>query len=160
MASMFAKFDGVEGESQKSGYEGWIEISDFNMSSSAPPSTDVGGGSGVGKPVIHGVTYSTVAGRHTPQINDKFYKGTHFATAEIVFLKQTGGETSEKYYHLTLSNVFVTSVNNAKAEGALGSEIISLLAEEYTQEYFAQGADGLLTSVGKTTYNAKTQVAS
>lgn len=130
------------------------------MSTSAPPSTDLGGGSGVGKPTIHGVSYQTAAGRHTPQINKNYYQGTHFTTVQVVFLKQTGGESAEKYYELTMQHVFVSSISNAKSEGSLGSEAITLLAEEYKQEYFSQGPDGGLTSVGSTNYNAKTNVSS
>jgi type VI secretion system secreted protein Hcp len=155
-ASMYVKFDGVEGESMQEGYEGWIEISNFQMSSSAPPSTDLGGGSGVGKPTIHGVSYTTVAGRQTPQINKNYYEGTHFPTVQVVFLKQTGNSVPEKYYELTMSHVFVMSISNSKSEGALGSESISLKAEQYKQEYFVQSAGGDLTSVGSTQYNAKT----
>ena len=158
-ASMFIKFDGVEGESQQAGYEGWIEISNFQMSSSAPPSTDLGGGSGVGKPTIHGVSYTTAAGRHTPQINKKYYEGAHFTTVRVVFLKQTGAASAEKYYELTMQHVFVSSISNGKSEGALGSESITLLAEQYKQEYFSQASDGSLTSVGSTNYNAKTNVS-
>ncbi len=159
-ASMYIKFDGVDGESKQAGYVGWIEISKFNMASSAPPSTDLGGGSGVGKPTIHGVSYETVAGKHTPQINKKYYEGAHFPFVEVVFLKQATGASAEKYFHLKMSHVFVSSITNGKSEGALGTESITLLAEEYMQEYFGQDSDGLLASVGSTTYNTKTNVSS
>ena len=156
MADILMKIDGVEGESTQTGYEGWIEIKDFSMSSSAPVSTQLGTGSGVGLPTIHGVSVGTVSGRHTPQIGAKYFAGQHFTNATVVFLKQTGGSSAEKYYELTLENVFVTSMANSKVEGALGAEALTVLAEIYTQEYFAQGADGMLASVGSTGYNAKT----
>ena len=158
MASMLMKIEGVDGESQTTGYEGWIEIDSFALSSSAPPSTELGGGSGVGKPTVHGVSCTTTAGRHTPQINAKYFNGEHFGQVEIVFLKQTGNTSPEKYYHLTMDHVFFSSISNSKAEGALGSEALTLMAEVYTQEYFAQAKDGSLTSVGSTSYNTKTQM--
>ena len=153
--SMYIKFDGVEGESQQEGFVGWIEISDFNMTSSAPPSTDLGGGSGVGKPTIHGVSFKTTSGRHTPQINKKYFDGKHFTNVQVVFLKQTGDAQAQKYYELTMDHVFVTSMGNGKSEGSLGSESITLLAETYKQEYWAQASDGSITSVGSTSYNTK-----
>lgn len=158
--SMFVKFDGVDGESQQAGYEGWIEISDYNMTSSAPPSTDLGTGSGVAKPTIHGVSFKTTSGRHTPQINKKYYEGTHYSTVQVVFLKMTGAASAEKYFEMTMSHVFVTSIGNGKSADSLGTESITLLAEEYKQEYFSQDSAGVLTSVGSTTYNTKTNESS
>ena len=100
MASMFIKFDGVDGESEQEGFVGCIEIADYNMNSSAPPSDALGSGSAVQKPTIHGVSFRTSAGRHTPQLNMKYYMGEHFNTVTVTFIKQAGGASAEKYYEL------------------------------------------------------------
>lgn len=160
MAEQFIKFEGVDGESQQKGFEKWIEISNFSLSSSTPGSTSLGGGSGVGKPVMHGASFGTTAGRHTPLLNKRYFEGKHFATVEVKYAKQTGADAAETYYHLTMKNVFITSMGNSKGEGSLGFENITLTGEEYKQEYFAQGSDGKITSVGSTTYNEKTGVSS
>lgn len=157
---MFIKFSGVDGESQQKSFENWIEINSFSMSSAAAGSTAVGGGSGVGKPSIHGVNFTTVAGKHTPTIAQKYFKGEHFDKVEVKFIKQTGDDSGQTYYHLTMEHVFVTSMQNGKGEGSLGSESMSLTAESYEQEYFAQDSKGKITSVGKTKYNEKTGVSS
>ena len=160
MADMFIRFDGVDGESQQKGLEKWIELASFSMSSATSGSTKVGGGSGVGKPSIHGVSFSTVAGKHTPGIAKKYFEGKHFPVVEVKFIKQTGAASAETYYHLRMENVFVTSMQNGKGEGSLGSESMSLTAETYEQEYWIQNADGTPTSVGKTKYNEKTNESS
>ena len=159
MADQFIKFDVVQGESEQKGFEKWIELSSFSMSSATPGSTAVGGGSGVGKPSIHGVSFTTVAGRHTPDIMKRYFEGKHFDKVEVKFIKQAGEAAAETYYHMTMKHVFVTSMQAGKGEGSLGQESMSLTAEEYKQEYFAQGKDGKLTSVGSTTYNEKTGVS-
>ena len=159
MAEQFIKFTGpdVAGESEFELAKEWIEISNFSLSSSTPGSTSLGGGSGVGKPVMHGASFGTTAGRHTPLLNKNYFEGKHFDQAEVKYFKQTGQtETPECYYHLTMKHVFITSMGNSKGEGSLGFETITLTAEEYKQEYFAQNKQGLLTSVGSTTYNEKT----
>lgn len=162
MAEQFIKFFGpdVTGESTQKGFEGWIEISNFSLSSSTPGSTALGTGSGVGKPVMHGASFGTTAGKHTPLLNKNYFEGKHFAKAEVKYVKQTGAAQAETYYHLTMEHVFITSMGNSKGEGSLGFETITLSAESYKQEYFAQGEDGLLKSVGATTYNEKTGVSS
>ena len=160
MADMFIRFDGVDGESEQKGMEKWIELGSFSMSSATAGSTKVGGGSGVGKPSIHGVNFSTVGGKHTPAIAQKYFKGEHFPIVEVKFIKQTGEASAETYYHLKMEKVFVTSMQNGKGEGSLPSESMSLTAETYEQEYFVQDAAGKLTSVGKTKYNEKTNVSS
>lgn len=156
MAEQFIKFDGVEGESKFEQAPGWIEISNFSLSSSTPGSTALGGGSGVGKPVMHGASFGTVAGRHTPLLNKKYFEGKHFDKVEVKYFKQTGEDTPKVYYHLTMEHVFITSMGNSKGEGSLGFETITLTAEKYTQEYWAQNEKGILSSVGKTTYEEKT----
>ncbi len=157
---MFIKFSGVDGESQQKDFENWVEIDSFSMSSAAAGSTAVGGGSGVGKPSIHGVNFTTIAGKHTPTISQKYFKGEHFDKVEVKFIKQTGDESGQPYYHLTMEHVFVTGMQNGKGQGAPGSESMSLTAETYEQEYFVQDAKGKVTSVGKTKYNEKTGVSS
>lgn len=152
---MFMKVSGVDGESEQTDFKNWIELSSFSMSSAAAGSTAIGGGAGVGKVSIHGVNGTTVAGKHTPTIAEKYFDGKHFDKVEVVFIKQTGDDTGQKYYHLTMENVFFTSMQNSKGEGSLGSEAFSLTAESYEQEYWAQDKTGKLTSVGKTKYNEK-----
>ena len=156
MADQFIKFDIVDGESQQEGMKDWIEIGSFSISSATSGSTNVGGGSGVGKPSIHGVSFTTVAGKHTPKIMKNYFEGKHFDEVKVVFIKQTGADKAEKYYELTMKHVFVTSMQLGKGEGSLGNESMSLTAEEYKQEYFSQAADGSITSVGSSTYNEKT----
>lgn len=158
MASdMFMKVSGVDGESKQKGLENWIEITSFSMSSATPGSTAIGGGSGVGKPSIHGVSVSTSAGKHTPNINLKYFKGEHFDKVEIKFIKQTGQDAAaETYYHLTMDHVFFTSNQMSKGQGSLGSEGMNVTAEKYKQEYWVQDEKGKLTSVGSTIYNEKT----
>jgi type VI protein secretion system component Hcp len=156
MPEQFIKFDGVDGESQIEGVQKWIEISNFSLSSSTPGSTAKGGGSGVGKPVMHGASFGTTAGRHSPLINKKYFEGKHFPKVEVKYLKQTGADKPETYYYLIMESVFVTSISNSKGEGSLGYETITLTAETYKQEYWAQDATGKLASVGSTTYNEKT----
>ena len=96
----------------------------------------------------------------TFDLNKNYFEGKHFATVEVKYAKQTGAPQAETYFHLTMSHVFITSMGNSKGEGSLGFETITLTAEQYKQEYFAQGADGGITSVGSTTYNEKTGVSS
>lgn len=155
-ADMFIKFDGVTGESQQKGFEGWIEIVHSDMSSSAPVSTGTTGGSGTGKPTVHGYSFSAIAGRHTPDINKRYFEGKHFPKVEVKYVKQTGDATAQTYYHLTMENVFVGNISSSKATNSDANESFQLHAEKYTQEYFAQDSAGALKSVGSTSYNQKT----
>jgi hypothetical protein len=54
-----------------------------------------------------------------------------------------------------MEHVFVTSYNLGKSENSLGHESYTIEAEKATWEYFAQGADGSLTSVGQASYDQK-----
>lgn len=160
MADTFIKFAGVDGESQQEGYKNWIEINDWSVSAFAAHSADVGGGSGVGKPTYQPVTISTVAGKHSPKLYEKFNRGQHFDTVEVVSLKMTGNNKAEVFYHCTMKNVFITGMSYSRFTDSQGSESISFKFEEIKQEYWTQDSKGKLTSVGSMTYNNKTNVSS
>lgn len=156
MADTFIKFDGVDGESQQEGYKNWIEISDWSVSAFAAHSSDVGGGSGVGKPSYQPVTVNAVAGKHSPLLYKKFNEGKHFDLVEVISLKQTGSDKAEKFYHCTMKHVFITGMAYTRFTDTQGSESISFKFEEIKQEYWTQDSKGKLTSVGSMTYNNKT----
>ena len=156
MADIFIQFDGITGESVDAKHSGWIEVSSFSEGLSAPGSTGLGTGGAVGKPSFAPFGFTTIQGKHTVNIKQKMFAGKHFDKVKVAFVKQAGDNTiSQDYYTVEMEHVFVTNYSLGKGEGSLGHETYMIEAEKATWEYFAQGSDGKLTSVGTSSYDQK-----
>jgi type VI protein secretion system component Hcp len=156
MADIFIQFDGITGESIDTKHNAWIEASSFTEGLSAPGSTGLGTGGAVGKPSFMPFGFTTIQGKHTINIKTKMFAGQHFDKVKVSFVKTTGDNTiSQDYYTIEMEHVFVTSYSLGKSENSLGHESYSIEAEKATWEYFSQGADGKLTSVGTSSYDQK-----
>jgi type VI secretion system secreted protein Hcp len=154
-ADILIKFDGIEGESGLEKHTGWIECSSFSEAIFAPGSTELGGGSGVGKATFSDFSFTTVAGKHSIFLKQKCFEGKSYPKVEIHYMKQTATNTFEPYEIRTLENVFVTSYSCSKGNDMLASEAYSMQATKATWEYKIQNADMSLTSVGETSYDQK-----
>ncbi|MEZ5347351.1 MAG: type VI secretion system tube protein Hcp [Pyrinomonadaceae bacterium] len=152
---VFIKFDGVDGESTKEGYVGWVEVQHFSYGISSPTDIQAGTGASAGAPTISDVTTSQMSGRHTPELDKKICAGQHFAKIEIHKCKTTGSGKLEPSFKLEMTNAFISSLSSSNGEEGPAQESTSFNAEQITREYLAQDETGALTTVGKTGYNIK-----
>lgn len=153
--AIFIKFDGVDGESTKEGYKGWVEAQHFSYGIMSPSDIASGTGASAGAPTISDVTTSQFSGRHTPELDKKICAGQHFSKIEIHKCKTTGSGILEPSFKLEMTNAYVSSLSSSNGEDGPAQESTSFNAEQITREYMAQDATGALTTVGKTGYNIK-----
>lgn len=119
------KFDGIEGEGKLTGFEGWIDISSWSWGVSHPTSGVPGGGYSSDKAHFSDVTISKTADKGSATLLLNMTFGTHFPKVEIVSLKTTG-ETIEKYCHIEMEKVFITSVSQAGGGSGPPMESVSM----------------------------------
>ena len=98
----FRKEDGGQapGESQQIGHlgnGGWIEIGDWSWDVEAEASHLKGTGAAVGKPSAGVLSFSHYYDKSSPVLMQFIVKGTHFKSARIDMLKQTGKDQPELY---------------------------------------------------------------
>ncbi len=153
--AIFIKFDGVDGESTKVGYEGWVEADHFSYGISNPTDLSSGTGGSAGKPTISEVTTSQEGGSHTPVLDQKICAGKHFAKVEIHKCITTGEGKLIPKFKLEMTNVFVTQLSSSNGSEGNAQESTSFGAEQITREYCRQDEKGGVTTVGKTGYNIK-----
>ncbi|MCB1022895.1 MAG: type VI secretion system tube protein Hcp [Acidobacteria bacterium] len=153
--AIFIKFDGVDGESTKVGYEGWVEADHFSYGISNPTDIASGTGGSAGKPTISDVTTAQEAGRHTPELDKKICAGQHFAKIEIHKCVTTGEGKLLPKFKLEMTNAFVSSLSSSNGSEGNAQESTSFNAEKITREYMSQDEKGGLTTVGKTGYDIK-----
>ncbi len=153
---MLIKFDGVEGESTMEGHKGWVEIMSYSEGLSSPSGAGFGTGSSAGKTTLGESSFSVIEGKHTTEIVKKGTGGKHFPKVEVHYLKNTGGANPEVYRTCVMEEVYITTWNSSKSSDSPAFESFSMSATKATWEYFAQNADGQLTSTGTAEYDQKT----
>lgn len=148
----FIKFDGgtpMKGESQQVGHEGdkgWIEIGDWSWDVEAEASHLKGTGAAVGKPKPGVVTFSHFYDKSSPVLMAFIVKGTHFKTATIDLLKQTGKDQPELYFQLIAKDVFITKVSSKGGEDGAVNQDVEFVFKEVAIGYKRQLNNGSLVA--------------
>jgi type VI secretion system secreted protein Hcp len=142
---IFLKLDGITGESEKKGAEGWIEIFSFSNGASNHSSVAFGTGSGAGKVDLSSLSLQKQLDKASPFLFLDCCKGTHIATGQMIVREATGAETTQVYFQYDLKEVFIDSISwGGAAGGGKPSESLSLSAKSLQVTYTPQNADGSL----------------
>jgi type VI secretion system secreted protein Hcp len=142
---IFLTMDGIKGESEKKGAEGWIEIFSFSNGASNPSSVAFGTGSGAGKVDISSLSLQKQLDKASPELFKSCCMGTHFKKGAMIVREATGGDTTQVYYQYDLTEVFVDSISwGGAAGGGKPSESVSLSAKSWTITYWPQDSTGKL----------------
>lgn len=140
---IFLKLDGIDGESEKSGAEKYIEIFSFSNGASNPSSVAFGTGSGAGKVDISSLSLQKQLDVSSPLLFQSCCKGTHIAKGSLFVREATGDTTTKIYYQYDMTEVFVDSISwGGAAGGGKPSESLSLSAKSLTISYWPQDAKG------------------
>lgn len=76
----------------------------------------------------------------------RIVQGTHFDSAHIVMLKQTGGDKGEVYFGVDLTEVFITKVSSKGAEDGSVTQDVECVFKTISVGYKRQMEDGKLDS--------------
>lgn len=140
-AQIYLKIDRIDGDVTAKGYEKQIDIDSFSWGLSRPVS---GGGVGSGREISRVIGSEIALTKRTDPASAglaaALLTGKLQPKAEISFVR-TVGDKVERYIHLTLCDVFVTSVSTA-ADGDGPVESFSLNTGAFKLEYTSFGPDG------------------
>ncbi|UXH78516.1 Hcp family type VI secretion system effector [Roseateles amylovorans] len=147
----FEKTDGgtAAGESQQPGHlgsAGWIEIADWSWEASADASHLKGTGSAVGKPSAGALSFSHYYDKSSPLLMQFIVRGTHFKTATIDMLKQTGADQPTLFFQISFKDVFITKVSNKGGEDGSVSQDVEFVFKQMALGYKRQNNDGSLAA--------------
>jgi type VI secretion system secreted protein Hcp len=120
---MFAKIDGVDGDSTLKGHEREIQI--FNFSETFRQSVATGGGSAggsAGKFTPGPIVFTKVQDKASIGLLRACAKGQHLPTVVITAVRLTKGSPQD-FYKITLKEVFVTAINEKSSGDNLVDEI-------------------------------------
>jgi len=138
---MFLKLDGIKGESQDDKHKDEIHIESFSWGLNQTGTMHTGGGGGAGKVNVHDITVMKVLDKSTPELMLACCNGKHIATGLLTVRK--AGEKPLEYLKIKLTDVLISSVQNAGAGGQDSlTENLSLNFAKFEVAYQPQGADG------------------
>jgi type VI secretion system secreted protein Hcp len=146
---IYLRLDGIPGESNKKGVEGWIEIFSFSNGSTNHSSVAAGTGSGAGKVEFSSISVTKQLDLSSTKLALVNWKGTHIATGTIQVRQSTGDATTKAYYQYDMKEVFVDSISWGAAGGgaAKPSESVSFSFNEIKLGYSQQNPDGSLAGM-------------
>ena len=157
---IFLTIDGITGESQKSGAEGWIEIFSFSNGASNPSSVAFGTGSGAGKVDISSISLQKQLDIASPYLFENCCNGTHASTGSMIVREATGSTTTQIYYQYDMQEVFIDSISwGGAAGGGKPSESLSVSCKVLSVTYWPQNSDGSLGSKIVKGWNQTTNAA-
>ena len=136
------KLDGVDGESQRQGYEGQIQLDSFSwgaQNSSSP----VGQGAGAGTVEISDFTVTKKTDLASAKLFQACCSGNHFDQATLTIIKP-GGDSPVEYLVYDFTGLYITGINWSGASGGddTPSESVSFAFGTVQVTYTPQNADG------------------
>ena len=147
---MYARFDGIEGESLDANHKDWIEL---NSMSWGIHKAIAGATRTRGETVVGDIVVTKKIDKASPKLAEAVCKGQHIKEVEIHMCASYGGGGSQTFLVYKLTDVLVSSYNveGSAWSDAVPIESISLNFEEVKETYVEYSLSG--TSEGETTYS-------
>src|SRR5438045_3347423 len=137
---MFLKLDGIKGESKDHKHKDEIHIESFSWGMSQTGAHGAGGGGGAGKVSVHDISVTKFLDKASPELMLHCANGKHIPNGLITVRK--AGEQPVEYLKIKLTDILISSVQEAGHGSDLLSESLSLNFAKFNVEYQEQGADG------------------
>jgi type VI secretion system secreted protein Hcp len=137
-AAVFAKYDGVDGESADTNHKDWIEVLSISQGVSRP----INGGGGAG-PRVPGplnfadLTLTAEISKASPQLFIYCCTGQFVPEVSLEITKNYAGAGELYYYKVTMQDVLISSYKSQGSgdAGAVPTEDVSLNYGKITWEY-------------------------
>jgi len=134
------KFEGgipIEGESQLADpFKNLLEATEYQEGAYSP--RDAGGtGQVSGRTTVHGVTFKTLAGKHTNLLKQAMFQNAAFTKVTISFLKQIGANL-QAYDIRTFTNGYISNYDSKKGNDGPAHETWTMHATKVEWDYKPQ----------------------
>ncbi|MBT8404567.1 MAG: type VI secretion system tube protein Hcp [Gemmatimonadetes bacterium] len=111
----YLELEGLEGESETTGFEGQIEIYSFSFGASNPASITTSG-MATGKATVSSFNIMKTTDTTSPEIFQQCMQGVHWPTATVTLLK-SGGEASLPFLVFEFKELYCSTINWSGGSG-------------------------------------------
>jgi type VI secretion system secreted protein Hcp len=146
---IFAKIDGIQGESLDATHKDEIEGLSFSWGVTHPVSASATGGMGGGRATFHDLIFVHKIDRASPLLQQACADGRLIREATIT----CRNAEQQDYLKVKLENIIITGVTASATSGQAGSETVSLAFAMIDLQYMPQKADGSLDTGIDFNYN-------
>ncbi len=143
-AHIFLQAPTLTGESVVDGFEGAIEVSEWDWGiENAVNIGSIGGGGGAGKATFRELTLVKRMDSASPRLMEILAKGIHLPEVVLTGRTPATGDQPATHYVVTMGLVFVTSVELAAEAGEpIPIEVVTFEFGAVTVDYYSVGPDG------------------
>jgi type VI secretion system secreted protein Hcp len=153
---MFLKLDGIKGESKDSKHKDEIHIESFSWGMNQTGAHGTGGGGGAGKVSVHDISVTKFLDKSTCDLLYHCAAGKHIPSGLITVRK--AGDKPLEYLKIKLTDIIISSVQEAGHGGDLLSENVTLNFAKFKVEYQEQKPDGSGQPAGEMGWDVKANV--
>lgn len=137
---MFLKLDGIKGESKDSKHKDEIHIESFSWGMNQTGASATQGGGGAGKVSVHDISFTKPVDISSTGLMLACCQGKHIKSGLLTVRK--AGDKPLEYLKIKLSDLLITSVQEAGHGGDILNENVTLNFAKFEVEYQEQLADG------------------
>jgi len=144
---MFLKLDGIKGEAKDHKHKHEIDIESFSWGMNQTASGHTGGGHGAGKVHVHDISVTKFLDKSSADLLLHCCNGKHIKEG-LITVRKAGGKQLE-YLKIKLTDVFITSVQEAGHSGVLLTENVTISFAKFHFEYTEQDEKGAGVPAGQ-----------
>jgi type VI secretion system secreted protein Hcp len=137
---IFAKFDGMRGESLDERHREWIDVLSYSWGASSSGSFQSGGGGGAGKVNFQDFNFTKMYDASSAKLLESLAKGTHLKEG-LFDLVQVGGKIDDPFLQYKFTDVLITSYQVGSG-GDFPTETVSFTFGEVETRYRKQDEKG------------------
>jgi type VI secretion system secreted protein Hcp len=153
---IFAKLDGIAGESKQAAHKGWIDVLQFSYGVTQSASMHTGGGGGVGKADFAPLMFTHYLDKSSPNLLNYCAAGKHIPSVIISVCKV--GDGSQEFAKIVLTDVIVANVSPGGSSGSAMTETVALAYSKIETFVKEQNADGSMGTAVHGNWNVKENV--
>ncbi len=136
------QIDGITGETQQDGLDGYMELLSWSIGASNSSTFGSGTGGGKGKSVLQDLHCTKTVDKASPVIFQYCAFGNHVDTVTFVARKAAGPDNKLTYITTKLTNCFITSYQKSGGSDGGAMESFSITFEKIHDEYQPQDKSG------------------
>lgn len=157
MATIHLKINGIDGDSQATGYEDQIDCDSWNWGASQAANMHVATGGAAGGSSVNDIAVTKSMDKASPNLMLACCLGRHIDEVLLTCTKSSGGE-QVAWLEITMKRVIISSVQFGGQEGSQGTESLTLNFGEYMMKFYPQAEAGDQGASVDGGYNITTQL--